>query len=123
VLGERVPEPEPVGPAGDVVAHGVVRVRDPERRRVAVARQQAVALGGLAGAEPEVALQHVLGLLAVLEEEAVAEVVVARVPGHAQPVGPVDGHAPVEGVVEARPLEIGALAARAEHVEVDPIAT
>ena len=122
MLGECQPEADALGPGGDVAAYDVVGVGDPERRRGAVAGQQSLALGGPACGEAEVAGHRVVRLGAVLEEVAVAEVVVADVARHGELVRAVDGEAAVERCVDAGVLEVGGVSRGAEHVEVEWVA-
>jgi hypothetical protein len=77
VFGEGQPEADVVRARREVVPEDVVWVREPEGCGRFVAREQPLAFLGLAGRQPEVALEDVT--LPVFEEVAVAEVVVADV--------------------------------------------
>src|SRR4030095_7135857 len=146
MLREGEPETCRVGTRGHVVAVGVVRIGDPERRRRVIRRDQDV-LGVLAGRievragrrsergevsrvaglgrmtlglDRQVADVLVAGLDAVFEEEAVTDGVVGHIVLNLQIVRAMHGHAAVEGVVDRGVPDVLALAVT-DYMPVDRI--
>src|SRR5437870_13663927 len=88
---------------GDVAGEGVEAVGPPETGAVVGIERQSLVLEALAaaGADGEVAIEHVVDFGAVLEKEAVAEALVADAIADDEVVGAVDGKPAVVAVPDA----------------------
>jgi hypothetical protein len=116
MLRHRVPEAENAAD-GAIAVKVIARMRDPEHGRRGVAAQQRVRLR----IDAEIAVEHVLDLVSVLDEVAVAAAVVGGVALHQQLVGAVHGDAALKRVVN-RVAHHVRVAVVARDVKVDRIA-
>jgi hypothetical protein len=113
--GSANQNPKPVDPAAAFPRKVFVRIRDPEPGRPGIGGEDA--LGGGFGSESEIIGDQIAGFGPVLQEVAMAQVVVTDVALDPGIVGPVHGDAPVEALPNTAPGEVLAID-RSHHVPV-----
>ncbi len=102
-----------------VVPDDVVRAGDPDGCRGLVSVEQTPRA---ADVDNEVALNEVLGLCGILDEDGMAHGVVGDVVLYAQVVHTVDGHSSVEGVMDGVVAHVRCVHS-ADHMEVNRVGT
>ena len=110
--------------AGAVAREGVERIGPPEARAVVGVEGENLPGQPLAGIglHGQIAVQHVVNLGAVLQEEAVADALVADAVAHHQVVGAVDRHPAVAAVPDRSAHDVAAPHRIPAQVEVDAVA-
>mmetsp|Transcript_5829 Transcript_5829/g.19808 ORF Transcript_5829/g.19808 Transcript_5829/m.19808 type:complete len:269 (+) Transcript_5829:4310-5116(+) len=117
-------QPHPVAvaraPRRNIVSKDVVGVCDPESGGGGVGVEHVM---GLARQDPQVAFDHIVPLVAVLEEKCVPHDVIGHIVGHVDVVGGVHGHCAVEGMMDGAAADVRPQPPGACHVVVDTVAT
>ena len=117
MAGQLEPKSELLGPHRSVVPNDVVGHRKPERRCLEVARQQRRRDLRL---HHQVVLDQVLRFYRVLDEDAMAHLVVVHIVPYHEMMHSVDRGASIEGLVDSTPFNIRSNHP-ADHVEVDRV--
>jgi len=118
-LLQIVPVGVAIGATSSVVANDVIRVGDPDGRRGLIGVEQRPRA---AHVENQVALNQILALNGILNEDSVTHGVVSYIVLHTQVVHAMDGYSTVERMMDGIVAHIRAMHG-ADHVEMDGVRT